>query len=154
MAQANTEYRNIGFEEGRDGIDSVIARCRVARSVRKEDAIRVHLQNLFSGSLRRYHRQAAAAVNQHAQDIALGTKIIGHNVEWQLALWLRFRQVAFQRPAPLRPAISFCGGHFFRQIHAVQAREGFRFFQRQRRIEVIPCDNAAVLCTLLAQQTR
>ena len=154
MAEADAEYRDIGFQEGLDGSDGIIARRRVARAVREEDAVRVHLQNIFRRRLCRDDRQAAATVNQHTQDVALGAKIVGHHVERQLAFRFRFRQVAFQRPATLRPAVGFRRGHFFRQVHTVQTREGFRFFQRQRRIKVIPCDDTTVLCALLAQQTR
>jgi hypothetical protein len=74
-------------------------------------------------------------------------------VEGEFALFFGFWQIACQRPAPLGPAVCFSSGHFFCQVHAVQAREGFCLFQRQRRIEVIPRDDAAILCTFLAQNS-
>ena len=152
VAEADAEYRNIGLQELLNRCDSVVAGRRVAGTVGQEDTVRIHFQHLFSGGLCRHHRQTAAAIDQHAQDVALGAEIVGHHVERQLAFRFGFRQVARQRPAPLRPAVGFCGGHFLRQIHAVEARERFRFFQRQLRIRAIAGDDAAVLRAFFAQQ--
>ena len=154
MAKADAEYRNIGLKEFFNRLDSVIARRRVARAVGEEDTVRIERQHVRGGGLRRHHRQAAAAVNQHAQDVAFRAEVICHNVERQLAFRFRFRQVARQGPAALRPAIGFCGGHFLRQVHAVQAWERFRFFQRQLGIRAVARDDAAVLRPFLTQQTR
>lgn len=138
MAKADAEHRNIGLEEFFNRLDSVIARRRVAVAVGEEDTVRIQRQYVRGGGLRRHHRQAAAAVNQHAQDVAFRTEVICHDVERQLAFRFRFRQIARQGPAALRPAVGFCGGDFLRQIHAVQARERFRFFQRQLGIRCRP----------------
>ena len=154
MAKADTEYRNIGLKEFFNRVDSVIARRRVAWAVREENTVRIHFQHVFGRGLRRHHRQAAAAVHQHAQDVAFRAEVIRHNVERQLAFRFRFRQVARQSPAALRPAVGFCGGHFLRQIHAVQTRERFRFLQRQLSIRAVARDDAAVLRPFLTQQTR
>ncbi|STP79621.1 Uncharacterised protein [Escherichia coli] len=67
--------------------------------------------------------QSTTSIHQHTQDVALGTKIISHDVERQLVFFFRFWQAAGQCPAPLCPAIGFCGGYFFCQIHAVQTWE-------------------------------
>ena len=153
MAEADAEYWNVGFQELRNRVDSVITRRRVARAVGQENTVRIHLQHLFGGGLRRNHRQTAAAIDQHAQNVALGAEIVGHHVERQLAFRFGFRQVSRQRPAPLRPAVGFCGRHFLRQIHTVEARERFRFFQRQLRVRTVAGDDAAVLRAFFTQQT-
>ena len=128
MTETDAEYRNIGFEEFLDGCNGVIARGRVARTVGEEDAVRIHFQHIFRRSLCRNDGQSTTSIHQHTQDVALGTKIISHDVERQLVFFFRVWQAAGQCPAPLCPAIGFCGGYFFCQIHAVQTWERTGFF--------------------------
>ncbi|MOA15969.1 hypothetical protein D3C78_1361580 [compost metagenome] len=125
MAEADAEHRDIGCQELLDGGDGVIAWLRVTRAVGQENTVRIHLQDFIRRGLCRHHRQAAAAIHQHTQNVALGAVVIGHHVERQLRGRFGFRQVAFKRPTALLPAVGFLGGNFFRQIHAFQAREGF-----------------------------
>ena len=151
MAETDAKDRNIGGEEFFNRRDGVIARRRVARAVRQENTVRIQLKHVFCRRLRRNDSQAAAAVNQHPQDIALGAEVISHDVERQLAFRLRFRQVARQCPAPLGPGVSLCGCDLFRQVHAVQTRECLGFFQRQLGIKIIAGDDAAILRPFLTQ---
>lgn len=87
MTETDAEYRNIGFEEFLDGCNGVIARGRVAVTVGEEDAVRIHFQHIFRRSLCRNDGQSTTSIHQHTQDVALGTKIISHDVERQLVFF-------------------------------------------------------------------
>ncbi len=154
MAEADAKHRNFRLEESFDRADSVIARLRVAWSVREENPVWVKLQHLFGRRLRRHHRQATAAIHQHAENIEFHAVIVGHDVIRQRFRALRLRQALVQRPGALLPAIGLRRCDFFRQIHPFQSRERLRFLQRQRRIRVVARDDAAVLRPFFTQQAR
>ncbi len=110
------QYRNIGFEEFLDGGNGVIARGRV-RTVGEEDAVWIHFQHIFrrncsperwSGDSLYPPASAGCCAWHQNHKPRRGTAA---------RLLFRFWQAAGQRPAPLCPAIGFCGGHFFCQIH-------------------------------------
>ena len=82
--------------------DRVVAGLRVAGAVGEEDAVGPQRQHLGGRRLRRHHRDAAAALGQHAQDVALDAEVVGDDVELRRGL----RAVAAaERPVGLRPFV-------------------------------------------------
>ena len=77
VAEANAEQRNLALDELARRGDRVIAGLRIARAVREEHAIRLQCQRVAGGGLRRHDDHFAAAIDQHAQDIALDAEIVG-----------------------------------------------------------------------------
>ena len=71
VAEADAERRHVRVHERADRLDGVVARLRIARTVRQEHAIGLERQHFFGRGLRRHHGHAAAAVGEHAQDVAL-----------------------------------------------------------------------------------
>ena len=71
-------------------------------------------------------RPAGAAVGDQKR-IMTPCEAIAAGVD-HLVIGRPIAQAAGQRPAPLCPAIGFCGGHVFCQIHAIQTWERAGFF--------------------------
>ena len=80
VAQADTEHRDLGLQKFLNGGNGIITRSRITRTIGEEDTVRVHGQYLGCRGLGRNHGQAATAIGQHAQNVALGTKVIGHHM--------------------------------------------------------------------------
>ncbi|MNM58894.1 hypothetical protein D3C81_701360 [compost metagenome] len=150
VTQADAEHRGVGPKEGLDGLDGVVARLGVTGAVGEEDAIRVQRQHLGGRGLGRHYCQAAAAVHQHAQDIALDAKVVGHHVVFQL-IGGRGDVPLAELPATLGPAVGFADGHFLGQIHPLQTGEGAGLAQGMGFIELLAGQDATGLGTLLAQ---
>ena len=150
VAQADAEHRGVGGQEGLDGVDGVVARLGVTGAVGEEDAIRVHRQHLGGRGLGRHHGQAAAAVHQHAQDVALHAKVVGHHVVLEVALCRGDVPLA-ELPATFCPAVGFAHGHFFREIHPLEAGEGAGLFEGMGFIELLAGQDATGLGAFLTQ---
>jgi len=112
--------------------------------------------------LRRHHRHTATALRQHAQDVALDTEVIGHDMETRLLLHAEagFAIGPLQRPLGLRPRIRRLDRDDAGQV---QAGHGRRLpGGRDRPVDggLVDCrtrrqgQDAAVLGTLAAQVAR
>ena len=75
VAQADAEGRDRRFDQFPHRRNRVIARLRIARAVGQENAVGLELQH-FGAGLRRHHRDLAAALGQHAQDVVLHAEIV------------------------------------------------------------------------------
>ena len=82
VAEADAEDRDAAsVEDLADRLDRVVAGLRVAGAVGQEDAVGLQRQRLARRRLRRHHGDAAAALGQHAQDVALDAVVVGDDVE-------------------------------------------------------------------------
>jgi hypothetical protein len=81
VPEADAEYRQVGGQQFRDRPDRVVARLRIARTVRQEHAVRIQRQHVAGGSGRRHHREPASLVGQQPQDVALDAVVIGDHVQ-------------------------------------------------------------------------
>ncbi len=70
-----------GVEQHLDGAYRVIARLRIAGTVREKHPVGLQRQHVFRGRLRRHHGHAAAVRGELAQDVALDAEIVGDDVE-------------------------------------------------------------------------
>src|SRR5438309_10349245 len=77
LAEADTESWNLARNEFARRSDRVVARRGIARTVRQEHAIGLERKYVSRGSLCRHHRHLAAAIYQHAQDVALDAEVVG-----------------------------------------------------------------------------
>src|SRR5690606_8647697 len=96
------------------------------------------------------HRHLAAAIDEHAQDVALHAVVVGRHV----ILGLGELPVALtQFPAALGPFVGFVGGNDLGEVHAGEAGKFARLGQRLVHIDAAGHD-AAGLRALLAQDAR
>src|SRR5205814_7572881 len=77
VSQANAEHR-YSPEELLNIFHRVGGWLRITRPVRKEDAVRLHLQNVFSRRLRRHDIDLAAMVNEQPQNVLLNAIVVSH----------------------------------------------------------------------------
>src|SRR6187549_3305506 len=80
MPEANTENR-LFTEQTAHAVDSVGQGGGVAGAVRKEDAVRVERERGLGRGVGGHDRDLEAAVDQAAQDVALGAVVEGDDVE-------------------------------------------------------------------------
>ncbi len=136
----------------RGGLDGVVARLRIARAVGQEDAVRVERQRVGRGRLRRHHGDLAAALGQHAQDVALDAVVEGDDVVFGIVL---LAVAAAQLPLGFGEVVGLLDRHDLGQVHAGQARERARQFERLRFVRLVALgagDDGAGLGALLAQE--
>ncbi len=150
VTQADAKHRGVGIKEGLDGLDGVVARLGVTWAVGEEDAIRVQRQYLGCRGLGRHHGQAAAAVHQHAQDVALDAKVVGHHVVFEL-VGIRGDVPLAKLPAPFGPVVRLANRDLFGQVHPLQTGEGARLFEGKPFIYLLTRQDAASLSAFLAQ---
>ncbi|MNN22188.1 hypothetical protein D3C81_1355370 [compost metagenome] len=147
VTQADAEGGDTACDELARGGHGVVARLGVAGAVGQEDAVRIQRQGVGGAGLGRQHRDLAAALGQHAQDVELDAVVIGDHVELRLVLLA----VAFaQRPFGLGPLVRLLDRNHLGQVHAGQAGE--RAGQVDGLLHVVlASQDAAVLGALLAQ---
>ena len=151
VAEADAEYRNIGFQNVLDRLDRVVARLGIARTVGEKHAIRIERQHVAGRSLCRHHGQAAATLDQHAQDVQLHAVVVGDHVVRQLA-GRDFRMaVGLQVPGAFAPLVALGAADHLGQIHALEAREAASQLQCFLLGGVVTDQDAAILRTLFAQ---
>jgi hypothetical protein len=81
MPEANAEQRLAAGDELLDNRHGVFAgRRRIARAVRKEDAVRIVAQDILGARRCGHHRDVAALACPHPEDIALGAIIDRDNL--------------------------------------------------------------------------
>jgi hypothetical protein len=81
VAEADAEGRHAAVDAFAGGGDRVVAGLGIARAVGEEHAVGLHRQHLGRRRLRRHHRDPAAAVGEHAQDVELDAVVVGDDVE-------------------------------------------------------------------------
>jgi hypothetical protein len=81
VAEADAEGRHLRATSSRIALDRVIARLGIAGAVGEEDAVRLQRQHLGGGGGGRQHGEAAAALGQHAQDVALDAVVEGDDMK-------------------------------------------------------------------------
>jgi hypothetical protein len=127
----------------------VIAGLRIAGTVGQEHAVRFQRQHFGGAGLGRYHSNAATALGQHAQDVALHAKVVCHHMEFGFgAVAMPFAKL----PNALFPFVGFVAGNHLRQVHTSQTGKSTR--GSQRRFHIISRGDAAVLSAFGTQDTR
>src|SRR2546430_17613049 len=77
VAEADTEDRHRPVGELAQGVNRVYHRCRIARAVREEDAVRLELADAVRWRLRRHHRDAAPVLDEEAEGVGLHPVALG-----------------------------------------------------------------------------
>ncbi|MNS94212.1 hypothetical protein D3C72_1284230 [compost metagenome] len=160
VAQADTERGHATVHDLACGHDGVIAGLWVTRAVGQEDTIRLVLEHVGGRGLGRHHGHAAAALGQHAQNIALDAVVVGHHMEFMvLQLAVPRRAVGTgQLPFGLRPLVGLGNTHHLGQIQALHAggclgcSDGFVNTCLRYDFTLIQTHDGAILCALVAQQ--
>src|SRR5690606_30242749 len=76
VTKADAEDRHVLVKQGLDGRHGVIRRCgRIARTVRQENAGRVHRQDVVCRSLCRNHSDACTSLYEVTEDAVLAAKV-------------------------------------------------------------------------------
>ena len=150
MTQANTEHGQACIQDFPYRLDGIGAWLGVARSVGEKHAIRIHSQHLGRRRLRRYHRDPAAAVGKHAQDISLDAEVVGHHVVLSVGL-CRFALI--EAPRSFRPLIDIPGSDHAGQILALHARKSPGSFQCGMLITFSARHQAAALGALVPENS-
>src|SRR6266436_9247414 len=81
MSKANTKHRNAPKQLA-NVLHGIVHRLGIARAVRKKNAVRMHSQNIFSGSFCRYHADFAVMIRKQPQDVLLDSKIERDDAEF------------------------------------------------------------------------
>ena len=76
MPKANPENRDVP-DHFANVFNGVPHGLRIARSVRKEDTVGLHRQNVFGGGLRRHDVHLAIVVHEQPQNVLLNPVVIG-----------------------------------------------------------------------------
>src|SRR4030095_10848089 len=79
VTQANSEDRLLA-KQLPDVADRVVHSFGVARTVGKEDAIGLQIQDFFCRSLRRHYRNAPATMHEVPENVGLDAEVVGHNM--------------------------------------------------------------------------
>ena len=122
MTETDSKHRNIGFENFFNRFDSVVTGLRITGTIRQKDTIRLHRQHFTGRCLGRNHCQLATAINQHTQDIALYTEVVGNHFEFgggRILVCMTHTQL----PAVLGPLVGALCGHLFGQVHSLETGE-------------------------------
>ncbi|MCY1519561.1 hypothetical protein D9M68_543150 [compost metagenome] len=120
MAQADAEHRQLLVQEGARGVDGVVAGLGIARAVGQKHAVRIQLEDFLGAGLGRHQGDAAAAVGQQAQDVALDAEVVGDDVELGL---VRLGEARAQLPGAFGPVEAVLDGDDAGQVHAGHAGE-------------------------------
>ena len=81
--------------------------------IAQENAVGLELLHLGGGGLRRHHRDLATALAEHAQDVLLYAKVIGHDMEFRSSL---LAIALAQNPLRFRPGVAVAGADHPGQI--------------------------------------
>jgi hypothetical protein len=130
VPQANAEYGYVA-EQLADIFDAVGNGFRIAGSVGKKYAIRLHRQNLFGGSPSRNDLHFALRIDEDTKDVLLNAEIVGHYTK-ALGFLFGSRFVCLghreARNRTLIPAVRLCTAHPTRQFETAHGGNGARFF--------------------------
>ena len=148
VAQADAEQRHPRRQEFADRGDGVIARRRIAGAVGQENAIGLHRQHLRRRGLGGHHGDLATALGEHAQDVGLHPEIVGHDLEVRRG---GHELAAVQVQLALGPGIGLAGADHPGQVHAAQARELARCFQRLVHLDAFAGHQRAILGAAFTQ---
>src|ERR1700676_123075 len=130
VAQANSEYGHAA-EQLADVFDAIGNGFRIARAVRKKDAIRLHRQNVFGWGSRRNDLHVAVRIHEDTKDVLLNAEIVGHYAK-ALAFLFGNRLVFLGHREPCNrapiPAVRLRAAHATRQFETAHGGNGARFF--------------------------
>src|SRR5690242_12480486 len=153
MAEADAEHRRLCRDQLAQYRHGVFAgRGRIARPVRQKDTIGLVPQNVLGRGGGGDDRDAAAALGQHAQDVALGAVIDRDDVETRRLLTA---VTGLAPPYRLGPVIALPAGDLLRQVHAFEPGPGERLLTQRSEIElsVRAIGNNTVRRALVADMT-
>src|SRR5713226_1612663 len=95
VAEADTERRSLGVDDFADRTDRVVAGLRVPRAVGQKYSVRLEREGFLCLSLRGKNRDPTAALDQHAQYVALDAVVVSDDVKTHAG--------AFAEPAACLP---------------------------------------------------
>ena len=100
VTKADAEKRNATLEAFAGRFNGVSAGLGIAGAVRQEHAVGIHGEHFLYGRASRHNGKFNAAVNHQAQNIALDTEVIGHNLVGRVLKLLKARRavVGGKRP--------------------------------------------------------
>ena len=153
VAEADAEGGMPSSQQFADRLDRVVAGLGIARAVGQEHAVRLQRQHFLGRRLRRHHGQPAAALGQHAQDVALDAEVVGDDVE----LRRRSASLIAARPAAHSPSfqcVRLVAAHHLGQVHARQPGKAARLLRAPAPRRLSPAIEAAVLRAFFAQDAR
>ena len=127
---------------------SVGHRLRIAWPIRQKNAVRLQGQHILRRGLRRHHGDAAGFARQHAQDVVLDAKVIGHYMQIgrrQLqALVALLQGIAVEvSPVVAVPLIRSLGAHHLGQIGAIHLANAAGLEDQLVRIRFLRRNDAA-----------
>src|SRR5256885_13746805 len=97
VAEADPESRNTGVDDLPDGAYGVVAGLGVARTVRQEHPVGRERKSILRRRLRGKNRNAATALDEHAQYVAFYTVVVRGNVKARVGA---FAETAARPPSP------------------------------------------------------
>ena len=147
MAQTDPEDGKACVEQLLDGLDRVVARLRVTRTVRKKNTVGRQAQDFVGLSRCRDDGQAAVGVRQHTEDVAFDTEVVGHHMVGRNVL--RIDRLTLGPDALLIPLIMTLRGHQLREVHPLQTGKLLRRLHRFLRIRVGAGEYAPTLRALV-----
>src|SRR5258707_858156 len=115
VAEADAERRRPGVDDFADRTDRVVAGLRVPRAVGQKHSGRLEREDFLRARLRGKNRDATAALDQHAQYVALDAVVVSDDVEAPAGA---FANPAAGLPPPLGPFVALGGRHDLGQIHS------------------------------------
>ena len=152
VPQTDTEYRNSRLQNFLDGSNGIGTGLGITRPIGQKYPIGIQGQHLGRWRLGRDDRQAATAVDQHPQYIALNAKIVGYNMPGELS-FRAFSVTYTKLPAAFTPGITCLYRDLFSQVHTFETGVCPRLFQRLGFINILASDQTTVLSTFLPQNT-
>ncbi len=121
------------FDDLFDDRDRVLTgRGRIARTVRQENAVRLHRQNIFGGRLGVDDGDLATLTSKQPQDVAFDAVIDRDDVEFRLVLRA---ETLVPLPGRLVPVETLGAGDHRHEVHAFEPRPLPRFFLEAMQIE-------------------
>jgi hypothetical protein len=149
VPQTDAEYRQLAGDERARRRDRVAAGLGIPGAVGEQHAVRLEPEDGLGRGLRRHHGDAAIAVHQHAQDVALDAKIVDHHV-MPPPLTDRLA-VAVQLPGAGAEGIGLGTGHDLGEVGTLKSGAAARRLQGFLLAEAPAGHDAAVLGALVAQ---
>ncbi len=124
VTQADAEGGDAGFDQFARGGNSVITGLGVAWSVGQKEAVGFEFEYLGSRGLRGHDGDLAAALGQHAQDVFLDAKVVGHHMKLRRGLCAEagFAVGIEQHPLGLCPGVRLLSADQFGQVQATHVR--------------------------------
>ncbi len=122
VTEADAEHRDVGLQQILDHRHGIFAgRLRVAGTVGKEDAVRLHGQDFFRAGLGRHDGDLGAETGEQAQDVALDAIVDRHHVQRRRVL---FAKTLVPGPGRLAPDRGLARGDFLGEVQPDQTRPG------------------------------